>query len=304
MNYRHAFHAGNFADLAKHAILTRLLRDLTARQGSLTVIDTHAGAGLYDLLGDASRRTGEGEAGVTRLMGDMAAPPEFDDLKAAVRRVNGRGEGRYYPGSPVLIAAALRPRDRYIACELHADDAAALKQVLPRQLGAVVHKGDGWAHAPRVAPPAPTALLILIDPPFERGDDYDQATRLTAQLLATNPGAVIAVWVPIKDLATFDAFLGDLEDAAHGAPASPGARASRPHVKQELAGRPRSAEILAAEVRLRPLHDPMRLNGCALVVVNPPPGLDDRARVVVDWIARALGEPGALGRVTRLGGGH
>jgi 23S rRNA (adenine2030-N6)-methyltransferase len=278
MNYRHAFHAGNFADLAKHAILTRLLRDLTAGPGPLTVIDTHAGAGLYDLADEAARRTGEGEAGVRRLMADAAAPAAFDDLEAALRRVNGRGEGRYYPGSPVLIAGLLRPRDRYIACELRADDAAALEQALPRQLGAVVHKGDGWAHAARVAPAAPAALLVLIDPPFEAGDDYAQAARLTARLLAGNRGAVIAVWTPIKDLATFDSFLGEMEDASQSAP------------------------ILVAEVRLRPLDDPMRLNGCALLVVNPPPGLEDHARTVVDWIARTLGDPGALARVTRLAG--
>jgi 23S rRNA (adenine2030-N6)-methyltransferase len=153
-----------------------------------------------------------------------------------------------------------------------------LKQVLPRQLGAVVHRGDGWDHAAKIAPAAPAALLVLIDPPFERGDDYDQAARLTGHVLAANPGAVLAVWTPIKDLATFDAFLGDLEDASLT-----------------------SVEILAAEVRLRPLDDPMRLNGCAVVVVNPPPGLSDHARAVTDWIARTLGDEGALGRVTRLG---
>ena len=279
MNYRHAFHAGNFADLAKHAILTRLLRDLTVRPAPLTVIDTHAGAGLYDLAAEASRRTGEGEAGVTRLMADASAPAAFDDLKAAVRRANAPRQGRWYPGSPTLIAAALRPRDRYVACELHPDEAAALKQVLPRQLGAVVHKGDGWTHAAKIAPAAPAALLALIDPPFERGDDYEQSVRLTARLLSVNGGAVIAVWTPLKDLATFDAFLGDLEDAAHSL---------------------RPVEILAAEARLRPLDDPMRLNGCAVVVVNPPPGLEDHARVVVDWVARTLGDKGAEGRVHRL----
>jgi 23S rRNA (adenine2030-N6)-methyltransferase len=279
MNYRHAFHAGNFADLAKHAILTGLLRELTAGAAPLTVLDTHAGAGLYDLADAASRRTGEGDAGVARLMADAGSPPAFDDLKAAVRRVNGPGERRYYPGSPVLIAAALRARDRYIACELRPDEAAALKRALPRQLGAVIHTGDGWTHAANVAPTAPARLLALIDPPFERGDDYVQAVGLTQRLLSANRGAVIAIWTPLKDLATFDAFLGGLEDASASAP------------------------ILVAEVRLRPLDDPMRLNGCALVVLNPPPGLEDHALVVADWIARTLGEQGALGRVSRLGRG-
>ncbi len=279
MNYRHAFHAGNFADLIKHAILTRLLWDLTSSAAPLTVIDTHAGAGLYDLRGDLSRRTGEGEAGIGRLMAAMDAPAAFDDLKAAVRRVNAPGEGRYYPGSPVLIAGALRPRDRYIACELHSDEHGALKQVLPRELGAVIHKGDGWAHAPTVAPPSPAALLLLVDPPFERGDDYAQALDLLTAILKVNGGATLAVWLPIKDLATYDAFLGDIEDAAAG------------HA------------VLAAEIRLRPLTDPMRLNGCAVIVVNPTPGLETQARAAADWIVGRIGEDDALGRVTMVGGG-
>jgi 23S rRNA (adenine2030-N6)-methyltransferase len=277
MNYRHAFHAGNFADLIKHAILTRLLRDLTATAAPLTVIDTHAGAGLYDLRGDLSRRTGEGEAGIGRLMASTDAPVAFDDLKAAVRRVNAPGEGRYYPGSPVLIAGALRPRDRYIACELRPDDHAALKQVLPRELGAVVHKGDGWTHAPTVAPLGPAALLVLVDPPFERGDDYAQALDLLSAILEVNGGASLAIWLPIKDLATYDAFLGDIEDAAAG------------HA------------VLAAEIRLRPLTDPMRLNGCAVIVVNPPAGLETQARAAAEWIAIGIGEDGALGRVNIVG---
>jgi 23S rRNA (adenine2030-N6)-methyltransferase len=278
MNYRHAFHAGNFADLAKHAVLTSLLRELTASPEPLTVIDTHAGAGLYDLRGADSRRTGEGEAGITRLMAAADAPAVFDDLKAAVRRVNAPGEGRYYPGSPVLIAGALRPRDRYIACELHPDDHAALKQVLPREAGAVAFNGDGWTHAVRMAPAAPDRLLMLIDPPFEQGDDYAQTIRLLKLILPANRLAVFAIWLPIKDLATFDAFLGDVEDAAMGRP------------------------VLAAEVRLRPLTDPMRLNGCAMIVVNASPRLVEPAEAAVEWIARALGDAGALGRISLLGG--
>ena len=278
MNYRHAFHAGNFADMAKHAILTRLLRDLAVGAAPLTVIDTHAGAGLYDLSADASRRTGEAGAGIARLLAAVDAPAAFADLIAAVGRVNARGEGRWYPGSPAIAAGLLRPRDRYIACEVRPDDHAALKAALPPALAALTHLGDGWAHAARVAPAAPAALLMLIDPPFERGDDYAQALDLTAKVLSLNPRATVAIWAPIKDLATFDGFLGEVEDAAAG------------------------AAVLAAEVRLRPLSDPMKLNGCAMVVVNPTPGLEAAAGAVVAWLASTLGEAGALGRATTTGG--
>ncbi len=277
MNYRHAFHAGNFADLIKHAVLTHLLRALVRGPASLTVIDTHAGAGLYDLAGEAARRTGEGMAGVARLIaaGDITAA--FADLQAAIGRANTSGELRWYPGSPVLIGEALRPRDRLIACELRADDHARLKGVLPRHLGAEVLRADGWDIASGRAPSAPAPLLVLIDPPYERSDDPVKLTLSMGAILRRNPGAVIALWTPIKDLTSFDTLLGAVEDAAAGAP------------------------LLIVEVRLRPLGDPMTLNGCAMLVVNPPPQVIGPAGEAAEWIARLFGEEGAVGRITARG---
>lgn len=275
MNYRHAFHAGNFADLGKHAILTVLMRLLTARAGALTVIDTHAGAGVYDLDGAEAKRTGE--AAVDVLMDASDAPSVFDDLKAAVRRVNTKEQRRYYPGSPVLIADALRARDVFLACELRPDDHNALKGALPRQAGAEVLAADGWAVATDRAPAAPAGCLVFIDPPFERPDDHAQALALAAEILRRNSGAVIVIWLPIKDFASFDDFLTRAEDVAH------------------------RRSILVAETRLRPLNDPMMMNGCALVVINPPPGLEEPARAAVSWVARTLGDEGGEGRTTVLG---
>jgi 23S rRNA (adenine2030-N6)-methyltransferase len=277
MNYRHVFHAGNFADLAKHAILSRLLSDLTASPGPLTVIDTHAGAGLYDLDDSAARRTGEADAGVGRLLRAPDAPASLAPIRTAVQKVNPEGGGRFYPGSPLFIAAALRPADRYVACELRPDDFEALTRNLAGTHAAELHGGDGWKYAAQIAPKAPARLLVLIDPPFEQGDDYAQSVDLAGRIVETNPAAVVAIWLPIKDLNTFDVFLGDLEDAIGETP------------------------LLVAEVRLRPLDDPMRLNGCALVVTNPPPGLTKASAETVAWIARKLGEAGGLGRATLLG---
>ncbi len=272
MNYRHAFHAGNFADLLKHAVLGELLSAALASPAPLTVIDTHAGAGLYDLAGAEARRSGETEAGIARLMADPAAPAPFAALKAAVRRAN-TGAVRWYPGSPLLIADALRARDRLIGCELRHDDHAALKAALPRQLGALVLREDGWAVVAARTPPAPAAVLVLIDPPFERPDDGASAASAIGAVLARNPAAVIAVWAPIKDLAGFDALQSACEDAARGRP------------------------MLVAQVRLRPLADPMRLNGCAMIVVNPPLSLAAPARMAADWIVAAVGEAGGEARV-------
>ncbi len=279
MNYRHAFHAGNFADILKHVIVLDLMRRLTATAGPLTVVDTHAGAGGYDLAGDLARKTGEGQAGIVRLMAEAAAPAVFDPLKAAVRAMNaGQGAAaRYYPGSPLLIAPALRPGDRYLACEIRPDDATALQAALKGVAGAQVRQADGWAVAAAEARAAGRSrrLLVLIDPPFERGDDYRSLVDTSAVVLAAAPGACIAIWVPIKDLATFDALLGDLEDVTDG------------------------ASLLVSEVRLRPLTDPMKMNGCAMLVLGGPPGALATARITADWIATSLGEAGARG-LTRL----
>jgi 23S rRNA (adenine2030-N6)-methyltransferase len=272
MNYRHLFHAGNFADLLKHAMLLCLLREMTRTDQGLTVIDTHAGAGLYDVDSEAARRTGEAEEGVGQLMSASDAPAAFDLLKAAVVRANRGDRTRYYPGSPVLIEYGLRPRDRYIACELRPDDHAALKAVIPRQSGALVLKEDGWTVGIQRATPWPQPLLVLIDPPFERPDDGSKAVALIEALLKRNRGAVVALWAPIKDLTTFDALVSDLQDAVVATP------------------------VLITELRLRGLGDPMRMNGCAMIVVNSPSSLEPQAREAAEWIANRMGEAGGLGR--------
>ncbi|MDR3509677.1 MAG: 23S rRNA (adenine(2030)-N(6))-methyltransferase RlmJ [Caulobacteraceae bacterium] len=275
MNYRHAFHAGNFADLVKHAALTTLLRLLTASKESLVLIDTHAGAGLYDLTGDMAARSGEGEAGIGRLMGQAKTPAEFDALKAAVRRLNPDGGHRLYPGSPWLAANALRPCDRLVACEMREDDGAGLKTALKGSrtpLDIVI--GDGFATAQARAG-AKGRLCLLIDPPFERSDDYDQIVRTLGGVLRKAPSAVVMVWTPLKDLETFDRLLRGIEDL--GPP-----------------------PVLVVEARLRPLSDPMRMNGCALVVVDPPPGFEAPVRAVADWVVSQLGEADGEARVWTL----
>jgi 23S rRNA (adenine2030-N6)-methyltransferase len=274
MNYRHAFHAGNFADLVKHATLTLLLEALRADPSPLTVVDTHAGAGGYDLDGELARRTGEAAQGIFRLMAADDAPVAFDALKAAVRAGNPRGGVRFYPGSPSLIATGLRRGDRYVACELRDDDAALLGQTLAPFAGATALQSDGFEAARREATKG-GRLFILIDPPFERGDDYARIAGTMAAALALKPDACIAVWLPLKDLETFDAFLRSVE--------------------------PAGADLLVAESRLKPLTDPMKMNGCAMVIANPPAGLEPALADVCLWVARRLGEPGGKGDVWRTG---
>jgi 23S rRNA (adenine2030-N6)-methyltransferase len=264
MNYRHAFHAGNFADLLKHAVVLDLMARLTAQPGPLSVVDTHAGAGVYDLLGPEARRSAEAEAGIGALLRAKDAPVVFAPLIRSVRALSP--DGRLYPGSPALIAERLRPGDSYRGCEIRGDDFASLRTVLQAFPQARAVQGDGYGVAAAQVPPSPARAFVLIDPPFERPDDYANAAACCLAVLARNPAAVIAVWLPIKDLETLDAFQRRLDGFV--------------------------APAFLAEVRLRPLDDPMKMNGCALLVLNPPAGSREAANAASDWIVRALGEVG------------
>lgn len=265
MNYRHAFHAGNFADLVKHAGLLRLLSELTALGGPLTVIDTHAGRGLYDLGGAEAKRSGEAEAGALKLRTARDAPAEIAALRQAVADLNGGDAMRRYPGSPWLIAEALRPGDRYIACELRPEEHEALRTAMRGRETVRTLNADGYAAAVAECP-AQGRVLVLIDPPFERADDYARIVETLAALRLRNPKAQALVWLPIKDLETLDSFLRDLEDEV-------------------------AAPMLVAEARVRPLSDPMKMNGCALVLVGGP-DLAAPFAEICGWVAAALGAGG------------
>lgn len=268
MNYRHSFHAGNFADLVKHALVLWLLK---ARQaaGPVTVIDTHAGAGLYDLTGDAARSK-EAEAGVLRLMAAEGLPPVIRVLSDEVRAVNGGSDQtRLYPGSPLLVARSLRSGDAYRGFELNPPVADLLDQALSGFAGASGEAGDGYERALEVARDV-RAPLVLIDPPFEKPDDYLRAAETAMGVVRADPTATVVVWTPIKDMETFDGFLRRL-----------------------------SGDVLVAEARLRPLTNPMKMNGCAMVMLNAPPGAEIAAAEVCGWVAESLGDEGAKAEVWR-----
>ena len=273
MNYRHAFHAGNFADLLKHAVLIAVLDLMMRDRRPLSVIDSHAGGGIYDLQSDAARRTGEAEAGISALMSAGDAPAAFDGLKSLVGAL-GEDGWRLYPGSPLIIERHLRLGDRLIACEVRQDDHRLLREALRSPMARALRE-DGFEVVARQTPKAPARALILIDPPYEATDEAGRIARAVTAALARNPSAAIAVWAPIKDLAGFDALLSRLEDAA--------------------------GPLLLVETRLRAPDDPLRLNGCAMIIVNPPDGLEAPAGAAAAWIARELGEPSGLGRTRSVG---
>jgi len=273
LNYRHDFHAGNFADLVKHALLLEAFRALAADPSPLTILDTHAGAGLYDLEGEAARRSGEAVA-IQRLMADPAAPAAFDALKAAVRAANPGGGVRFYPGSPALALGVMRKADQFVGCELRPDDHARLARLV-RDTG---KKGQALArdgYEVLAEPfPADRRRLVLIDPPFERGDEYRRLLSGLAALFRRGGEPVAAVWLPLKDLETLDGFLRGLE--AMGPPPT-----------------------LVVQARLRTLDDPTRLNGSVMVMIGAA-DLSETAGAVCHWVVASLGDTGGEARIERL----
>lgn len=270
MNYRHSFHAGNFADLVKHALLLRLLAERQAA-GPVAVFDTHAGAGLYDLTGDAARSK-EAEAGVARLMAaEGGLPSAIEALAGQVAALNPDSGVRFYPGSPLLTARNLRPSDAYRGFELREEVKGLLDEALAGFPNATAQGGDGY-DALIAALRGASNPLVLIDPPYERGDDYHRAADAAIAARRADPSAVVAIWTPLKDLETFDGFLRRL------APAGP---------------------ALVAEARLRLLTNPMKMNGCAMVVLGASPAVEAAAREICGWVAETLGDPGAKAEVWR-----
>ena len=266
MNYRHGYHAGNFADLLKHTALCELLRLLTAKDKKLFVLDTHAGAGGYDLAGDLARRTGESESGVRRLAAAPRAgmPAAVMRYLAAVaaydRRFGPAAEGlRRYPGSPRLVRAALRPGDRFVACELHPVDALALKREFAGDRAVEVRQADGYNALKALMPPVERRGLVLIDPPFEAPDEFERLLRALRHAMRRFATGCYALWYPIKDEAA-QSFVGALADL----------------------------EPLRLTLDLGS-GEAGRLSACGLAVVNPPWRFDEAMRAALPWIAARLG---------------
>lgn len=271
MNYRHGYHAGNFADVLKHVALCELLRLLTAKDKKLFVLDTHAGVGGYDLAAGLAARTREAEAGIVRLMampraGMPAAVARYLAAVAAYDRKFGRGDGvRHYPGSPRLVRAGLRPGDRFVACEMHPQDALALKREFAGDRAVDVRQADGYHALKALLPPVERRGLVLIDPPFEAVDEFARLERALKQALRRFATGCYAIWYPTKDEEAVAAF------------------------KATLAG----FKVLVLELRL---HDAPegKLAACGLAVINPPWTFQETMAEALPWLGAALRATPAL----------
>lgn len=264
MNYRHAYHAGNFADVAKHLALVVTLLYLRKKENPFFVLDTHGGRGRYDLAAGEAARTGEAASGIGRLLPLTETAGLPDALTAYLALVSGEGAG-HYPGSPLLAARLLRPQDRLVAVEQHPEDVAALKAVLASFRNAKVVEGDGYERLSALLPPKERRGLVLIDPPYEVADEFERAAAALAAAYRRFATGTYLLWFPIKSPAAADAFCGE-------ALASGVAKALRVDV------------AVSASARV----DKERLTAAGLLVVNPPFGLDVEVRAAAEILASAL----------------
>lgn len=269
MNYRHSFHAGNSADVVKHSLLISLVRALQHKQGALTLIDTHAGCGLYDLGGEEAQRTGESIHGVLRAFAD--SNPLLNDYRAAVQAVNVGTEPHLYPGSPRILTQLLRPQDVLILNEKHPQDVCALRGVM-RGTSAAVHERDAYELWLAMLPTRTPRGVVVVDPPYEQ---TDERARITATLAAAHrkwAHGVTVIWYPLKDRATHWRWKEQLRKL--GIP-----------------------KLMRVEHWLYDREQPGIYNGAGLYIVNPPYAFTQTLPPLLEALRTAVAPEGHKGQM-------
>lgn len=271
LSYRHAFHAGNFADVVKHVVLAMLLEALQRKEKPFFYLDTHAGAGRYDLDGPMAQKNREYESGIARLWQLTATPRPVALYLSAVRACNRHGNARrarprWYPGSPRIARGFLRARDRMLLTELHPTEAPLLKKEFAKDTQVTVRCEDGYDALKAYLPPRERRGLVFIDPSFERRNEIELLAAAIAQGYRRWPSGIYAVWYPIM----------------------PKVKAARLH--RALAdGAIR--KILLAELCVRPDCDPLGLNGAGMLIINPPWRVADELASLLPWLLGRLAPP-------------
>ncbi|MDH4655118.1 MULTISPECIES: 23S rRNA (adenine(2030)-N(6))-methyltransferase RlmJ [unclassified Pseudomonas] len=266
MNYRHAFHAGNHADVLKHFTLARLIALLSRKEAPFAVLDSHAGVGLYDLLGDQASRTDEWREGIGRIWDLPDLPAPMADYLRVIHELNPDGSLRYYPGSPELARRLTRPQDRLQLNEKHPVDGQLLKDNMAGDRRVAVHLGEGWHLARALLPVPEKRALMLIDPPFEQADELERCVTALKEAIGRMRQTVVAIWYPIKDQRQLRRFYQGLQ--ASGAP-----------------------KLLRVELRVHAADTAdSGLNGSGLAIANPPWGIEDELRQTLPWLAEHLAQ--------------
>ncbi|MER8667896.1 23S rRNA (adenine(2030)-N(6))-methyltransferase RlmJ [Mesorhizobium sp. M1156] len=266
MNYRHAYHAGNFADVVKHVVLSRLIEYLKQKDKAFRVIDTHAGIGRYDLSSTEAQKTGEWQGGIGRLVDaalDAPAVALLAPYLEAVRSLNPDGGVKKYPGSPLIARHLMRKQDRLSAVELHPKDAARLKVLFDGDFQTRVIELDGWLALGAHLPPKEKRGLVLIDPPFEEEGEFGRLVDGLQRAHRRWPGGIYALWYPLKDRRAVAAFRKALKQTG-------------------------ISKLLDIGFEIRPDAVEPSLDGCGMVVVNPPFTLEGELRTLLPALHRLL----------------
>jgi 23S rRNA (adenine2030-N6)-methyltransferase len=274
MNYRHAFHAGNFADVFKHVALVSVLGHLRKKDAAFLFLDTHAGAGRYDLSHSASQRSGEYRSGIARLLAHSGAfrSPEITSYVGIVRQSAGadRSPITAYPGSPLIALAFRRPQDRLVLVEMNATEAESLRRAVGREPRVAVIEGDGYRELGAYVPPAERRGVVLIDPPYETGQEFVRVIDALRAAWRRWPTGIYVVWYPLTSRAESDRFRHALRES--------GLR-----------------RVLDARLEVLPADSPSGMPGCGLAFVNPPWQLDERLREILPELHALLAIDGAGG---------
>ena len=276
MNYRHAFHAGGFADVIKHIALVRILIYLQDKQAAFRVIDTHAGAGIYDLAGDEARRSGEWLTGIARVMQARFSEttlPLVAPYLDIVRAFNPQAELKAYPGSPLIARALLRPQDRLTVCEVEPKARKRLIEALRRDTQARVVDLDGWVALPAFVPPNERRGLVLIDPPYEAKDEFERIAAGFVEAFAKWPTGSYLLWYPVKSRRATDSLARHVAEVV-GTATPPG-------------------ECLRLEFSVAPQATGAALASAGLLVVNPPWTLIGELKAILPELEKPLGQGGA-----------
>jgi 23S rRNA (adenine2030-N6)-methyltransferase len=265
MNYRHAYHAGNFADVFKHALLARILASLTEKDTPFRYIDTHAGIGLYNLGWEEARKTREAEGGIKAYL--RHKPPAaiaglFTAYDTALAAAAASGKD-FYPGSPSVASALLRRQDRLSLAELHPEDFRTLRKRLGHDRRATIIEMDGWTALKAWIPPPERRGLVLVDPPFEDGDEFPRMAEALAAAHRRWATGILAFWYPVKDWRETERFARTLQALAI----------------------PRTLRL---QLSIDTEGDARKLNGAGLIIVNPPWKLKDEASLMLPWLAKTL----------------
>jgi 23S rRNA (adenine2030-N6)-methyltransferase len=263
MNYRHAYHAGNFADAFKHLILIALVQSFLRKDSGFCYLETHAGSGCYDLNAPNAQKSKEYESGVVKILAAHDQPKLVQDYAACIKELNHKPDMHYYPGSPFFARHFMRPQDRMVLSELHPEDYEELKSLFKFDRQVAVHMQDGYLSLKALLPPKERRGLVLIDPPYENPMEFSMIANKLDLALSRWETGTYAVWYPIKTHQHLTRFYRDLKNK----------------IKHPM---------LTVELMIH--HDDVgtQLNGCGMVIINPPWQLDQQLEALLPWLWNAL----------------